>query len=142
MKSISLACPHCNKNNSIESRQFDDDSRCQFCNKQLFSGKAISADQKNFDQLINTRKPVVVYFWATWCGPCKTFTPIFDKAAKELGNKFCFIKLDSQQNKALCNRYRIRGVPTLMVLKKGKRQAVLNGALRAKEFKAWLADSL
>ena len=142
MKTVQLACPWCSKANRVDSRQLESAVACEHCRKPLLDGKTFNAGSDNFDAIIRSSKPVVVYFWGTWCGPCKTFSPIFDKVAGEKGKTFRFLKIDSQKHKALCNRYRIRGVPTLMVFKKGKQRALLNGALKAREFKQWLADAL
>jgi thioredoxin 1 len=83
----------------------------------------------NFENIINSEKPVLVDFHALWCGPCKTQSPILAEIAKEIGEKVKIIKIDVDQNPEIAQRYQIQGVPTLMVFKEGQmkyRQAGLH----------------
>jgi thioredoxin 1 len=83
----------------------------------------------NFENIINSPKPVVIDFYAQWCGPCKTQSPILANVAKELGDKVKIIKIDVDQNGEIAQRFQIQGVPTLMIFKKGEvkyRQAGLH----------------
>ncbi len=142
MKSTKLTCPHCRQPNPLEARQITQPVKCSKCNKPLLDGQVIEADAPVFDLLVASPKPSVVYFWSHSCSSCKTFTPIFEKMAVNKKKQFQFIKVDAQQHKTLVNRYRLRGVPTLLVLKKGKRQAILNGALKTQAFAGWLDDAM
>ncbi|NBI52168.1 thioredoxin TrxC [Photobacterium alginatilyticum] len=142
MKLISVLCPHCQKSVSISPQSLSNTVQCEHCNKPVLDGKPIEADVGNFDMLIKGPKPVVVTFWGANCSPCNSFKPIFEKVASEKKKQLRFLRVNVQRNKALASRYRIRGVPTLMVFKKGKQQSVLNTALRKKEFVDWLNDTL
>ncbi|MCW8329323.1 thioredoxin TrxC [Photobacterium sp. SDRW27] len=142
MKSISVTCPHCQKIASISQLSLSNTVNCEHCNKAVLDGKPVEADSSNFDKLIQSPKPVVVTFWGDNCSPCRTFKPIFEKMASERKKQLRFLRLNVQKNKSLASRYRIRGVPTIMVFKKGKQQAILNTALRKKEFGMWLDDVL
>jgi thioredoxin 1 len=73
-----------------------------------------------FSDLINGEKPVLVDFYATWCGPCKYQAPILEEVAKEVGDKARIIKIDVDKNQAISKAYQVRGVPTLMIFKQGK----------------------
>ena len=74
----------------------------------------------NFKQLINSERPVLIDFYADWCGPCKTLSPILNEVSKELNGKVRIVKIDVDRNPAVAQSYQIRGVPTLMLFTKGK----------------------
>ena len=74
----------------------------------------------NFNETINSEKPTLVDFYATWCGPCKTLTPILESAAKELGNDAKILKVDIDNNMDAARQYGVRSVPTLILFKEGK----------------------
>ncbi|MGF1716717.1 thioredoxin TrxC [Photobacterium chitinilyticum] len=142
MKLISVLCPHCQKSVSISTQSLSNTVQCEYCNKPILDGKPVEANVSNFDKLIQSPKPVVVTFWGNNCSPCNSFKPIFEKMASERKKQLRFLRVNVQQNKVLAARYRIRGVPTIMVFKKGKQQSVINTALRKKEFGDWLNDVL
>ncbi|MGF1703395.1 thioredoxin TrxC [Photobacterium makurazakiensis] len=142
MKTLSIQCPHCKKEVLVTSNALSNTVSCEYCRKPLLDGKPVEADSSNLEKIIQSPVPVVVIFLGDNCAPCKTFKPIVDKVAAEKTNKVRFVRVNINKNKALVSRYRIRGVPTIIAFKKGRQQAVLNTALRKKEFSAWLDDSL
>ncbi|MGZ3688479.1 MAG: thioredoxin [Bdellovibrionota bacterium] len=82
--------------------------------------------------------PVVVDFWAPWCGPCKVFSPVFEEASRVLGDQFVFVKVDTQANPLAGDAFHIRGIPTLLVLKGGVEKARQSGAMPRELFVSWL----
>ena len=86
-----------------------------------------------FSDLINKEKPVLIDFFAEWCGPCKTMSPILKQVKDNLGNDISVIKVDVDKNQALASKYQVRGVPTLMLFKKGKQLWRQSGVLSSKE---------
>jgi len=86
-----------------------------------------------FSDLINQEKPVLIDFFAEWCGPCKTMSPILKEVKDNLGNDISVIKVDVDKNQALASKYQVRGVPTLMLFKKGKQLWRQSGVLSSNE---------
>ena len=91
------------------------------CKASLFTGEPIALTAKNFDKHVQRNDmPLIVDFWAPWCGPCRTMAPIFDKAAKELEPRARFAKVNVDEEPAIAARFGIRGIPTLIAFEKGK----------------------
>ncbi len=90
---------------------------------------------ENFDDLINSNTPVLVDFFATWCGPCKMMSPILDEVSNELDSSAKIVKIDVDQNMDLSSKYGIRGVPTLILFKKGEIVWRHSGILQPKDIK-------
>lgn len=80
----------------------------------------MSAQPKTFQQLIEGEKPVLVDFFATWCGPCKTMQPILEDTSRQLGEKVKIVKVDVDKNPAAASKFQVRGVPTLILFQRGK----------------------
>lgn len=98
----------------------------------------INATQENFNELINGDVPVVVDFWATWCGPCVNFAPTFKSVAEKKEGEVQFVKVDTDAQQALAMEYQIRSIPSIMVFKGGKRVDFIAGAMSESQFEAWL----
>lgn len=103
---------------------------------------SIHMEKKNFKELINAETPVLVDFFATWCGPCQTLTPIVEEVANELGDKVKVIKVDIDKNQKAALAYNIRGVPTLILFKSGNMVWRKSGLLTKRELKAQISDHI
>lgn len=99
-------------------------------------------EKKNFKELINAETPVLVDFFATWCGPCQTLTPMVEEVAKEMGDKVKVIKVDIDKNQKAALAYNIRGVPTLILFKSGNMVWRKSGLLTKRELKAQLSEHI
>ncbi|ODP96697.1 MULTISPECIES: thioredoxin TrxC [Salinivibrio] len=142
MTILTSRCPHCQSMNRIPSERVNDAPKCGKCQSDVLDGKPIEGTNDNFNALLNSDVPVVVDFWAPWCGPCQSFAPAFAAVAEQEEGRARFVKIDTEAQQALAAQYRIRSIPTLMVFKNGERVDVLNGALPQNAFSDWLSQHL
>ena len=138
MSRISLDCKSCNKLNQIDLNSFDQPQQCVHCRKDLTDGSVMPVLPHNVKAITKGKLPLLMYFWGANCGNCKIFMPIVEQVAKQCHGKYRFASVYVPKNTGLAKRYRVRGVPSVVLLKKGKQQAFVNGGLRQKELLAWL----
>ncbi len=138
-----IVCPNCSAINRVPSSKLNAHPLCGKCRQGLLSEHPIIANDQNFSRFIEKNDlPVVVDFWASWCGPCQQFAPVFSQVSHEMATQACFIKLDTENNQMIASRYQIRSIPTLMIFHHGKEIARLSGALPKTQFKQWLQQYL
>lgn len=134
-----IACPACAGLNRLPAARLNQQPVCGKCKQPLFQGTPVTVTSANFSQLAEKSDlPLVLDFWAAWCGPCRSFAPVFSQAAAELEPMFRFGKIDTEAEQLLASRFQIRSIPTLMLLHKGKVIAQLAGALPKAQFYQWL----
>lgn len=98
---------------------------------------------KNFDsEVTKSKAPVVVDFWATWCGPCRVFSPIIEEVSKAYGDKVKFGKLDTDENSDIASRYNIMSIPSVLLFENGEVKAMSVGALPKEMLKKWIDKNL
>ena len=136
---VHVACPACGASNRLPQARLADAPKCGRCAAPLFTAHTLALSDANFDAIVNgTDLPVVVDCWASWCGPCMRFAPIFAEAAGKLEPQVRLAKLDTDANPASSARLGIRSIPTLIMFKGGKETARISGALPLGAFLEWV----
>jgi len=139
---MNTVCAECQAINRLPEDRIDDGAKCGRCGHHLFDGEVVNATAATLDKLLKDDLPVVVDFWAPWCGPCVNFAPIFEDVAEERSGKVRFIKVNTEAEQELGARFRIRSIPTLMIFKQGQMVEMLNGALPKTQFDRWLDEKI
>jgi thioredoxin 2 len=140
---VQVACSHCEGVVRIPSERLGDGPRCPQCHQPLFEGHPVEADARAFERHIQRSEvPIVVDFWAPWCGPCRAMAPVFEAAAQRLEPRVRFVKVNTDEVPELANRFAIRGIPTVIAFKQGREVARQSGAMSGEQLQQWLTDSL
>ncbi len=134
-----LVCPSCQSPNRIPSARLGDDPRCGKCKQSIFTGRPITLSDQTFDRhLTRSDLPLVVDFWAPWCGPCRMMAPFFEQAAAELEPRVRLAKVNTDENPTLAQRYQINSIPTTALFKSGREAARQAGAMNLPQLLQWI----
>ncbi len=138
-----IVCPNCAAVNRVPPEKDAKAARCGKCGEALFGGPPAELDDRSFArQITRSSVPVVVDFWADWCGPCKMMAPEFAKAAQALEPAVRFAKLDTEAAQQTAAAHGIRSIPTMIVFHKGREIARQSGAMPAGHIVQWVKDAV
>jgi thioredoxin 2 len=134
-----VVCPNCDTANRLDAARSRDEPVCGKCGTALLDGKPVAIDDARFERFVTRNDlPVVVDFWAAWCGPCVAMAPQFEQAARELKGRAVLAKVDSDASPATSSRFGIRSIPTLVLFAGGKEVKRQSGAVQAAQIVAWV----
>src|ERR1700674_2350533 len=135
---LHIVCPHCNTTNRVLRERLDAGAKCGSCKQALIADHPYELTKAGFDSHVASNDlPLVIDFWAPWCGPCRMMAPAYEQAAQRLEPTMRVAKLNTEEAQQLAASYSIRSIPTLALFKNGREFARQAGAMDAKGIVTW-----
>ena len=143
MNPLHLVCPHCNATNRVPFDKLQAELNCGKCHQPLLTAHPDNLGEAAFNaQLAKSDLPMVVDFWAPWCGPCRMMAPAYEKVSQDMQGKARFVKVNTEDEQGLAAKYNIRSIPTLAVFAGGREIARQPGAMSAPDLARWVSAAL
>ena len=142
-ESVHITCSHCMAKNRVPVSKTSQDPSCGKCKKSILIDAPLALNDTNFQRFIqNNDLPVVVDFWASWCGPCQMMAPVYEQVSSDMKTQARFAKVDTEQAQQVAAAYNIRSIPTIIVYKAGKEVARQAGAMDKTSLTSWVKAQL
>ena len=141
ISNINIVCPHCLEVSSVEQKEFYISEPCRKCGDSLLDSEPVNANAVILEHFMtNSDLPIVVYFWALWCGPCLSMAPHFEKASLAMPLEAQFLKINNDNEQTLGSKLLIVNIPAVLMFKEGKEIARFTGMRSSKQIQKWVTQ--